>query len=211
MKYYAGIGSRETPAEIMSKMTEIASLLEKEGYILRSGGASGADVAFEQGVLDRRNMNIYLPKAIFNSRRHSPPSYIFIEYKSDDWFIAYESLKFHPRGFNMSPSTQLMMIRNFFQVHGISGERDSDFVVCWTPDSANGTSIKTSYDTGGTGQALRLAAHQDVPVYNLCDSRYNDLAAEEIVTQILTNLSANVNPNKFTTETWSLFDEDTVL
>jgi predicted Rossmann fold nucleotide-binding protein DprA/Smf involved in DNA uptake len=49
MKYYAGIGSRETPKEICNKMTEIASLLEKQDFVLRSGGANGADSAFEKG------------------------------------------------------------------------------------------------------------------------------------------------------------------
>lgn len=205
MKYYAGIGSRETPIEIMEKMTEISSLLEKEGYILRSGGASGADVAFEQGITDRKNMNIYLPKAIFNSRRQSPPSYIFIEYKSEEWFRAYESLKFHPRGSKMSPSTQLMMIRNFFQVRGVIGERDSDFVICWTPDAANGTSIKTSYDTGGTGQALRISASLGIPVYNLCDTRYSELSSKEIFDKILTNLVSKINPDITNSETWSMF------
>lgn len=33
MKYYTGIGSRETPEEVMGAMTEIARKLSGEGYI----------------------------------------------------------------------------------------------------------------------------------------------------------------------------------
>lgn len=38
------------------------------------------------------------------------------------------------------------------------------FVLCWTPD---GSLDGTGSDTGGTGQALRIAAAYDVPVFNL--------------------------------------------
>lgn len=47
---YAGIGSRETPRSILDLMTAIARKLEALGYTLRSGGATGADTAFEEGV-----------------------------------------------------------------------------------------------------------------------------------------------------------------
>ena len=39
MKVYTGIGSRETPEEILEFMKEIASKLEELGWICRSGGA----------------------------------------------------------------------------------------------------------------------------------------------------------------------------
>ena len=76
MKYYAGIGSRETPKEICNKMTEIASLLEKQDFVLRSGGAQGADHAFEIGISDQLMMDIYLPYINFNNKSGS--KYIFI-------------------------------------------------------------------------------------------------------------------------------------
>ena len=76
MKYYAGIGSRETPKEICNKMTEIASLLENQDFVLRSGGAQGADHAFEIGISDQLMMDIYLPYINFNNKSGS--KYIFI-------------------------------------------------------------------------------------------------------------------------------------
>lgn len=44
---WTGIGSRETPLALLSKMTEVAEFLGKAGYVLHSGGAIGADMAFE--------------------------------------------------------------------------------------------------------------------------------------------------------------------
>lgn len=44
---YAGIGSRETPMEVLELMTKASAWLGTKGYTLQSGGAIGADMAFE--------------------------------------------------------------------------------------------------------------------------------------------------------------------
>lgn len=44
---YAGVGSRETPMEVLELMTEASVWLGAKGYTLQSGGAIGADMAFE--------------------------------------------------------------------------------------------------------------------------------------------------------------------
>lgn len=44
---YAGIGSRETPMEVLELMTKASTWLGSKGYTLQSGGAIGADMAFE--------------------------------------------------------------------------------------------------------------------------------------------------------------------
>ena len=49
MRYYIGIGSRETPTEICKIFETVAEFLAKKGYILRSGHADGTDIAFEIG------------------------------------------------------------------------------------------------------------------------------------------------------------------
>ena len=48
--YYTGIGSRETPNEILDRMTRLGSWFSELDWVLRSGGAEGADRAFERGV-----------------------------------------------------------------------------------------------------------------------------------------------------------------
>jgi len=47
--YYAGIGSRSTPDNVLGIMEKLGIVLAKKGFILRSGGADGADKAFEKG------------------------------------------------------------------------------------------------------------------------------------------------------------------
>jgi len=49
MKHYTGVGSRKTPKEILSLIKDIATKLALKGFTLRSGGAVGADNAFERG------------------------------------------------------------------------------------------------------------------------------------------------------------------
>lgn len=64
----------------------------------------------------------------------------------------------------------MLMGRNVHQVLGDDlDNRDaySRFVLCFTADGADGVALKTSGLTGGTGQAIRIAADFGVPVFNL--------------------------------------------
>lgn len=47
--FYTGVGSRETPNKVIDLMYRIAKFLAERNWILRSGGAVGADKAFENG------------------------------------------------------------------------------------------------------------------------------------------------------------------
>lgn len=61
-KIYAGIGSRKSPKDQINVMIKLAQVLGKARFILRSGGADGADLAFEYGAsLVKGPMEIYLP------------------------------------------------------------------------------------------------------------------------------------------------------
>ena len=59
--YYAGIGSRDTPRWVLDCMKKLAYCLSDD-FILRSGGADGADSYFEIGC-DKGNgeKEIFLP------------------------------------------------------------------------------------------------------------------------------------------------------
>lgn len=195
MKYYAGIGSRFTPYDICIKMSLISVLLEKEEYILRSGGAQGADEAFEVGITNTFNMNIFLPYNNFRNKVADGVSYIYISDEHEDYSDAHRSLQYHPRAFNMRFEAQQMMIRNYFQVCGMKNQADSSFIVCWTPMGANGSTIKTTWEDGGTAQAIRIAASKGIPVYNLKDNRYSELSAESIVDLIIHNLKNDILPD----------------
>ena len=49
MFYYAGIGSRTLPYSVVRNMTQMGIKFAEKGWTLRSGGALGADRAFEDG------------------------------------------------------------------------------------------------------------------------------------------------------------------
>lgn len=159
MKYYAGIGSRSTPQDIKTLMTLLAGMLGKKEYILRSGGAEGADTAFEAGAIVAE---IYLPWNNFNGRQVDGKRY-FVPAVTYDFIEAY-----HPAPERLSIAAQKLMSRNTYQILGQDLQTPCDFVVCWTSDG------KAS---GGTGQALRIASSLHIPIYNL----YNKKEREKII------------------------------
>lgn len=151
MKLYTGIGSRKTPPEILRIMSDIASFLALHGWTLRSGGAEGADSAFEHGC-DKGNggKEIYLPWEGFNGNQSELcmiPTGAFV--------IAQ---KFHPNWGACSYTVKLFHARNVMQVLGLHLDIPSAFVVCWTPDGRG---------EGGTGQALRIARAYDITIFDL--------------------------------------------
>ncbi len=204
-KYYAGIGSRSIPDKVYKNMTVIASILERLGYTLRSGHANGADMAFEEGVQDPSNMNIFLPFSNFNGSMQNGTSHIHIGQYCDDYDNAYKSLIYHPNKYNMNQTAKDMMIRNYFQHNGLIDQPISEFVICYTKDAANGTSIPTTRESGGSGQCIRLAALVKTPVYNLKDKRYENLEPQELVDLILENLKNKIHPDIKTEQSTSLF------
>jgi hypothetical protein len=150
---YAGIGSRKTPRVLQPQMCSIARALESRGWMLHSGGADRADTWFEEGVRDPANARIFLPWPDFNGHASS---------LHDVCERAHEiARQFHPAYHRLSAAGRLLMGRNSYQVLGPDLASPVTCVVCWTPDGEA---------TGGTGQALRIAAAHDVPVFNLHDA-----------------------------------------
>ena len=159
-RIYAGIGARKTPPEVLTLMSALASRLEQEGWRLRSGGAAGADAAFEAGVRNSENRAIYLPGHSFNGRIAGSGGYVDST-RLPGWSEALETVtQFHPAPDRLSPFARDLMARNAMQVMGPELNRPADLVVAWTP----GGEV-----VGGTGQALRMAGAFGIPVRNLGD------------------------------------------
>lgn len=154
-KAYAGIGSRGTPVDVQKYMEGIAILLAKQGYTLRSGGAEGADTAFETGCdIANGDKEIYLPWRLFNNNES-----LLIPDVLDKWNEAkIISMRFHPYWDKLSKEGEAFHTRNVFQVLGDDLKTPVEFVVCYTV--CGGIS-------GGTGQALRIAKHYNIPIINL--------------------------------------------
>lgn len=148
-KYYAGIGSRETPANIQLKMTAIAHRLDSMGYCLRSGGADGADSAFEKGATKKQ---IFLPWNGFCNKHADGINYFVPAERLD--FVE----KFHPKYSALSRAGLSLMSRNSYQVLGPNLNNPVDFVLCWT---------KEGKMLGGTAQALRIAQYYRIPIFNM--------------------------------------------
>lgn len=156
---YAGIGSRETPEDVLEQMRQIANTLAQLGYTLRSGGAPGADTAFEQGCdIGNGYKEIYLPWRGFNGNKSNL-------YDIPDEAFTLSS-KFHPAWKRLPEPVKRLMARNAQQVAGKNLDSASDFVVCWTPDGCTSHKKRTR-ETGGTGQAISIASSLEIPIYNL--------------------------------------------
>lgn len=142
-KYYAGIGSRQTPQDTQDEITQIASELEKRGYILRSGRAKGADQAFERGVKNPDNKIVYgvsdcEPWCLDEVTKVLPKNRTPIELMND--------------------YTQKLLGRNMKIILGDNASVPVEFVICWTP---------VLEPEGGTGYGIRCAKAHWIPVYNL--------------------------------------------
>lgn len=159
MKFYAGIGSRKTPSAVLRLMRVAARRLAENDWVLRTGGAEGADIAFEQGAFDGE-AHIYLPWATFNSdlrtggERHYVTSYPSIEARK----IAEQ---FHPAFHKLTAGGQALQARNTHQVLGADCKSPASFILCYTENASGG---------GGTGQALRIARAHDIEVFDLGDT-----------------------------------------
>jgi len=147
---YAGIGSRETPHDIQYVMYRIAQKLAAKGWVLRSGGADGADKAFEQGC-DKVSgeKEIYLPWKGFNSNKS--PLYDISE-------EAFEmASKHHPSWGNCSQGGKRLHARNCYQVLGKDLKTPVSFILCYTVGGSG---------KGGTGQAIRIAKKHNIPIFD---------------------------------------------
>lgn len=157
--FYTGIGSRSTPLPVLMAMESFATQAARYGMILRSGAAAGADAAFEKGCdAVSGSKEIYLPWKGFNKHLST-----FDTPSSAAELLAIE---IHPNFSKLSDAASKLLSRNMHQVLGFKLTQPSEFVICWTPDGCEHYSAY-SHTTGGTGSAIALASHQDIPVFNL--------------------------------------------
>lgn len=123
-------------------MRDLGYHLSQNGWILRSGGADGADSAFEKFVDGRKR--IFRPDD---------------DYDFDKWDKAMEIAEnHHPNWDRLGGYVKNLIVRNTFIILGKNLEIPSSFVVCWTPDGA---------DTKEERSVESIADKYGIPVYNL--------------------------------------------
>lgn len=134
-------------------MTQTARMLASHGWILRTGGAEGADSAFLAGALevdgcaDDPLYELYEPWPGFC--KHGE---VTLE-RPTDAALSIAS-RYHPGWPGLKRAARLLHGRNSHIVLGRDVHDPVMMVVCWTPD---GTIDGRGRDSGGTGQGLRVA------------------------------------------------------
>lgn len=164
--YYAGIGSRDTPENIGLIMTDLARELEKAGFILRSGGARGADTFFERGVTNNDNKQIFIHKERVFGKRHEPQAGIYNAQRYADYPEAVElASQVHPMWHRCNDSARQLHARNVYQVLGPdflgTSVTHSSFLICWAIPDIHGV------PEGGTRTAWKIAEQHNIDRFNL--------------------------------------------
>ena len=154
MRFFAGIGSRQTPVDVLASMTALTQRLTGDGWCLRSGGARGADSAFAAGAPIQRR-RIYLPWSGYNTLS-GPDCHHLVAGELTRFLPIAE--QFHPAWEKCSAAVRALHARNVAIVLSLSAADPVRFIICWTP----GARV-----IGGTGLGLRLAQHHDIPIVNL--------------------------------------------
>lgn len=170
---YGGIGARDTPEPVLKKMREVAAILGQEGGILRSGGADGADDAFEQGAKSvNAPMEIFIHKPTFNGRVADGKTYIHD--LTDKHFELAE--KYHPAWDKCNANARGLMARNSSQNLGRDLKTPSDVMISY---SKNGAAVR------GTGQSIRMSKGEGIPMINMGGHPWKSLSAKEIAAAAL--------------------------
>lgn len=161
-RFYCGVGSRQTPNDILKFMTKVAEFLATKNFVLRSGHADGADWAFELGAGGKSV--IYLPWKGFSSERLVYGESIIDNELYEKNYDKLIELKIRFKYVTRSAGWAIKQLhgRNYCQVLGHKKEDNPvEFVVCWCPEDKRGNPI------GGTATAIKLAQLNNIPVYNL--------------------------------------------
>ena len=158
---YAGIGSRTISHDERALIIKISNFLSEKGYVCYSGNAVGSDDAFQEG--SNKRCVSFLPWNCFNA--HLKSSDIHCPFINTEGFRSVN--KFHPNWMALTEKARKLMARNYHQVRGIFGYPPVEFVVCCATQKGNET-------LGGTGQAVRIANHFNIPVINIRSENWRD-------------------------------------
>ena len=174
VKFYTGVGSRETPKDILEYIRKVGKRMAELNYIGRSGSADGADYYFELGYFDYLKdaqtnntecltlFNSYIPWNNFKTkhgvisvdRYHSCPQQ-FSSYKEAKTMVS----TIHPAYNKLTSGALALHTRNIYQVLGDSLDSPSKVLFCYAQPTKTGVK-------GGTNTAYQLALRHNIPCYN---------------------------------------------
>lgn len=156
---YAGIGSTVTPDDVLALMVEIGAAYGRRGWTLRSGGAPGADSAFEAGCDQVGGLKeIFLPAQGFNGRSAEDGGPGRVVHAGTDQAAMDLAKQYHPAWHRVGSRGRLNHARNGYQALGRDLASPVGLVICWTQGGSG---------RGGTGQAIRICRSRSIPVFDL--------------------------------------------
>lgn len=165
-KAYAGIGSRRTPAGVMAVMESVAAAFARRGWVLRTGASPGADQAFYRGARAGEGaVELYLPWPGFEAGGWADADDARVRVMPRPTPQAYElAARFHPGWSEVAEDQRHLLARDSHQVLGADLASPASLVACWTAD---GGIDEAGEGADGTRQALRIADHLGIAVFNL--------------------------------------------
>lgn len=149
------IGSRRINENQAHYLESVAQAFVRRGYVVRTGCAEGADHASMVGArsIDPSKLELYLPWASYNKdlQLTTDKKIPYNPSIHTDW--AESVHKYHPNPRALTSGAFNLMARNWGI---IMHDHPVDLVVAM-PASAG--------DMGGTGQGIRIARDNDIPIY----------------------------------------------
>jgi hypothetical protein len=173
-RVYAGVGSRETPADVLALMEALGERLAAERWLLRTGLSPGADQAFYRGALHGGgDVELYLPWPRFQEHARLDAERESVRALAQPSAAACElAQRFHRDWEALEQPARRLLARDAHEVLGADLQSPAALLVCWTADgSLDGAEL---YDDG-TGQTLRIASEHGIAVLNLARPEHVEL------------------------------------
>lgn len=186
-KYYTGVGSRNLTPSQLSLLEEIGKVMASKGFTLRSGGADGADIAFQKGAcsVNPTKTEIWIPWKTFNNLPLSQESlsqanYVTISQeqteKAGQWLCDTGIM---PWWSNCKQSVQKLHSRNVHQVVGRGKDEETSSGNCSSATLSKVCIYAAEEDEkgnvkGGTRTAVMASRFLNIPTYNILIDEQRD-------------------------------------
>lgn len=177
---FAGVGSRETPTDVLEVIRRVSHCLYDAGWFCMSGDADGADTAFHTGAMRSSRYPLtgfaaFLPwngveKKSTNMRRYENPELgLYDAAMFDNWESANAIASEARGGFHgLGRGGISLHTRNAYQVLSPTLRDPVQRVLFWAKPIYGGKV------EGGTNTALQIALKHEIPTINLHDNRQRD-------------------------------------
>ena len=167
-KKYAGIGDTNIPDNIQKLIIMLAEELAKDGYILRTGGAKGADIAFIEGCNKAKGIK----EVFYPSDLHVNAKTLKIAKEiHGHWEYCMNK---EPKPGNKYPFAVQAHCRNMKIINGDQLNNPVEFTIAYQD---------INQVTGGTWQGIKYSQKLGVKVYNL----FVEKDRNEIINFVLKN------------------------